>query len=97
MNELGIAGLSPRAFVVKTTITKDQATYPRDRVKRAFTPPRVNMIWTSNITYLHCSDGLAYKCSIRDEYSGRVVGWAVADHMREYLVIAALKTAHVTR
>ena len=97
MNELGIAGLSPRAFVVKTTITQSQGVYPRDLVKRVFTPARINMIWTSDITYLHCGDGLAYKCSIRDEYSGRVVGWAVADHMREDLVIAALKMAFVTR
>ena len=28
MNELGIAGLSPRAFVVKTTITQSQGVYP---------------------------------------------------------------------
>lgn len=97
MNELALVGISPRAFVVKTTITAAQGTYPRDWVKRAFTLPRVNMIWTSDITYLHYGEGLAYKCSIRDEYSGRVVGWAVADHMREDLVIAALKMAHVTR
>jgi putative transposase len=95
MSELGIAGISPRAFVVKITITQPQATYPRDLVKRGFTPPRVNMIWTSDITYLHCDDGLAYKCSIRDEYSGRVVGWAIADHMRDDLVVAALTMAHM--
>ncbi len=97
MNELGIAGLSTRAFVVKTTITQSQGVYPRDLVKRVFTPARINMIWTSDITYLHCGDGLAYKCSIRDEYSGRVVGWAIADHMRDELVIAALTMAHMTR
>ena len=70
---------------------------PRDLVKRVFTPARPNMIWTSDITYLHCGDGLAFKCSIRDECSGRVVGWAVADHMHEDLVIAALKMVFVTR
>jgi len=75
MNELGIAGISPRSFVVETTITKSQATYPRDRVKRAFRPTRVNMIWTSDMTYLHCGDGVAYTCAVRDEYSGRIVGW----------------------
>jgi putative transposase len=53
MNELGIAGISPRVSVVKTTITQSQARYPRDRVKRAFRPTRINMIWTSDITYLH--------------------------------------------
>ena len=38
MNELGIAGLSPRAFARKTTITQSQGVYPRDLVKRVFTP-----------------------------------------------------------
>ena len=75
MDELGIAGISPRSFVLETTVTKSRAAYPRDRVKRAFRPTRVNMIWTSDITYLHCGDGVAYKCAIRDEYSGRIVGW----------------------
>jgi putative transposase len=41
INDLGIAGISPRSFVVKTTITKSQATYPRNRVKWAFRPTRV--------------------------------------------------------
>lgn len=55
------------------------------------------MISTSDISYLHCCDGLACKCSIRGEYWGKVVVWVVVDHMRENLVIAALKMTYVTR
>jgi transposase InsO family protein len=61
--------------------------YRRDPVKGAFRPTRVNMIWTSDITYFHSGDGFAHKCAIRDEYSERIVGCVVASQMRDELVI----------
>ena len=37
--------------------------------------------------------GWAYLATVIDGYSRRVVGWSVADHMREELVIDALRMA----
>lgn len=47
----------------------------------------------SHKTYVRTWDGFAYVASVLDAYSRKVVGWAVADHMRTELVQDALRMA----
>lgn len=96
INVPGIASLIPRAFIVRFTITQRHAIYPRDLVKRVFTPAMVNMVSTRDSAYFPCGYDLAQKCSILDKFSNRVVGWAVASHIHADPMIAALKMAYVT-
>jgi transposase InsO family protein len=96
MRALGVAGISSRTFMV-TTIADPTATYPKDLVNREFAPEGLNVLWTSDLTYLKIGTGDVYLCAVRDEGSSRVLGWQLADHMRTEIVTDSLDQAIATR
>jgi len=53
--------------------------------------------YVGDITYLATWEGWAYLATVIDLASRRVVGWALADHMRTELVEDALKMAFAHR
>jgi putative transposase len=68
-----------------------------DLVRRRFRTDAPDRLWVADITDLPTRAGPLHLAAILDAFSRRVVGWAVADHLRTSLVIASLDIALATR
>ena len=60
---------------------------------RAFQATGPNQLWGANITYVPTAAGFLYLAVVVDVWSRRVVGWAMANHLRAELVVDALNMA----
>ena len=81
----------------KTTIRVQGVRTAPDLVERDFNPTTINRLWAADITYIRTWEGWLYLASVMDCYSRRIVGWAIADHLRAELVVDALEMAVARR
>ena len=56
-------------------------------------PMAVNQLWVADITYIRMREEFVYLAVVLDAFSRRVVGWAMAEHLRAELALAALDMA----
>ncbi len=96
MQSAGIAGVSRRPGP-RTTRRNVGARPAPDRVERRFAAEAPNRLWVADITYIPTLAGFLYLAIVLDVFSRRVVGWAMAGHLRTTLVVEALKMAVVHR
>jgi putative transposase len=68
-----------------------------DLVARNFNPPAPNVTWAGDITYVRTWEGWLFCATVIDLYSRRVIGWALAEHLRASLVGDALEMAVARR
>jgi putative transposase len=61
--------------------------------KRDFTSTVPGIRLVGDITYLRTGEGWLYLATVIDLFSGMVIGWAMAEHMRASLCTAALRMA----
>lgn len=88
----GLVGTHRRRWT--TTTHREPAASPApDRVQRQFVAQRPNQLWTADSTYVPTWSGCLYLAVVLDVYSRRVVGGAMADHLRTELVLRALEMA----
>ena len=92
MRNRSICGASRRKTTIMMIRDRDAKPAP-DLVERRFTADGPNQLWLTDITYVPTWSGFLYLAVVLDVFSRRVVGWAMADHMRKELVIGALDMA----
>ena len=92
MRAAGRAGVC-RRHPIRSTRRDDAAEVAADLVHRSFAASAPNRLWVADSTYLPTWPGFLYLAVVRDACSGRGVGWAMADHLRTELVLAAFEMA----
>ena len=92
MRQAGLACKTKRRFKVTTDSNHQQPVAP-NLLKREFTAAQPNQKYVGDITYIWTGEGWLYLAVVIDLYSRRVVGWAMANHMRAELVNDALLMA----
>jgi putative transposase len=97
MASIGLEGISPRTFKVKTTVVDPAASFPPDLVDRHFDQGRPDAVWLTDITYLTCGEGDMFLCAIRDGHSRKVLGYSISDHIGAEMVTDAIGDAVAAR
>ncbi len=96
MRTAGLSGLITKKHKA-TTIRVPGVRVANDLLDRDFATGAPNRCWVADITYLRTWEGWLYLVAVQDLYSRRIVGWAMADHMRTELVTDALGMALARR
>ncbi len=92
MRVAGISGVSRRKWVTTTKRDRDARPAP-DLVERDFSAEAPDRLYVADITYVPTWAGFLYLAVVLDAFSRRVVGWAMATHLKAQLVLDALDMA----
>jgi transposase InsO family protein len=96
MRAAGLRGRHPRAWK-RTTVAGQRPIDALDLIGQDFSAADPDTRWVGDITYVQTVDGWVYTATVIDLHSRKVVGYAVADHLRTSLIIEALAAALATR
>jgi putative transposase len=92
MRENNLFATQPTAFH-NTTDSSHGLAVAANELDRQFEVTRPNQAWVTDITYLRTLEGWLFLAVVIDLFARRVVGWAVADHLRAELALDALHMA----
>jgi transposase InsO family protein len=93
MRSAGLQGI----FVRRKRRGCPQPPVHDDLVQRQFVADAPNRLWLTDITEHPTREGKVYLAAVLDVYGRRIVGWSIADHLRQELVVDALEMAKLRR
>jgi putative transposase len=92
LSEQGLSAKAPRRFT-RTTDSAHALPIAENVLERQFDAEAPNTAWVTDISYISTWEGWLYLAVVIDLFSRRIVGWAVAEHMRTELALDALTQA----
>ena len=93
MRRHNIRALAGRRFRPCTTDSRHYLPIAANLLAQHFVAPAPNRIWLADITYIATGEGWLYLAAVLDLATRKIVGWAMRDHMRTELPLAALMMA----
>jgi putative transposase len=93
MHHHGIRAITARRFRAWTTDSRHDWPIAPNRLGQKFAAERPNQIWLADVSYVPTGQGWLYLAVVLDLFTRKIVGWAMRDHMRAGLTIAALSMA----
>lgn len=91
--ELGIKSRVRKKYRVCTTDSNHKNSVSDNVLARDFEAHAPNEKGVTDITYLETKEGWLFVVAIIDLFSRKIIGYAMADHMRTELVVSALRCA----
>ncbi len=92
----GLRAKAARKYIATTYSKHSLPTY-ENILQQDFHATKMNQKWVADITYCPTEEGWVYLATVMDLYSRKIVGWAMAGHMRSQLVCEALQNALASR
>lgn len=93
MREEGLRGVRKGRFVPRTTDSQHQRAIAGNVLARRFSVDADLVGWASDITYVPTREGWLYLAVIIALRTRQVLGYSLAEHMPDDLVLAALRNA----
>jgi transposase InsO family protein len=98
LREMGLNAIQPKSYQPRTTDSRHSLGYSPNLLLERPPPDGINQVWVGDISYVRLRAGdFLYLAILMDLYSRRIVAWELRDHMRESLVLAALREAIALR
>ena len=93
MRKERLFGRTPKRYIPRTTDSTHDHPIAANTLDRQFAAGSGTPTWISDITYIPTQEGWLYLSAVMDLRTRRIIGWAMADHMRVDLVLDALQMA----
>lgn len=92
MAKRGLKAIQPKSYIPRTS--DGRADKPAENLLLDQPlPQQPDRVWTGDITHIPTNNGWLYLAIVMDLCTRKIVGWALADHMRAELTVNALKQA----